>query len=227
MPEFTAPRRPHLLMICNASCPEAAPLAGQLHQQAENTLDITLATAQPAALEGTLEAGSGVFQQVQYAPDRPAVLALLIENCDVALLPGDLVRALPDLEYTQARLVISLHGEALRQLGLDEMHRMLHLGDAYFCPAEQRDFWLGALAAKGRSHIPLLVEAAQLADYCREGSYAPDRSPRPQRFIPEPVVPTAWVPRAIYFYRTQGLRAVTLRTLNFIWFKLTHPQSWK
>ncbi len=227
MPEFTAPRRPHLLMICNASCPEAAPLAGQLHQQAANTLDITLATAQPAALEGTLEAGSGVFQQVQYAPDRPAVLALLIENCDVALLPGDLVRALPDLEYTQARLVISLHGEALRQLGLDEMHRMLHLGDAYFCPAEQRDFWLGALAAKGRSHIPLLVEAAQLADYCREASYAPDRSPRPQRFIPEPVVPTAWVPRAIYFYRTQGLRAVTLRTLNFIWFKLTHPKSWK
>jgi GT2 family glycosyltransferase/2-polyprenyl-3-methyl-5-hydroxy-6-metoxy-1,4-benzoquinol methylase len=227
MPEFTAPRRSHLLALCTETCPEIAPLAEQLHQQCAKNLDITLATSQPVEIDTTADSAAGFFQQVSYAPDRPAVLPLLIENCDIALIPGDLVRLLPDLEYTQARLIISLHDNALRQRGLDEMHRMLHLGDVYICTTEQRDFWLGALTAKGRGNIPLETEIEPLARYCREGGYAPDRSPRPPRFVPQPVIPTGRVARALYFWRSQGLRAMLRRTLYHLWWKLTHPQAGK
>jgi hypothetical protein len=227
MPEFTAPRRSHLLALCTETCPEISPLTEQLHRRCAKNLDITLATSQPVDIDTTAGSAAGFFQQVTYAPGRPAVLPLLIENCDIALIPGDLVRLLPDLEYTQTRLIISLHDNALRQRGLDELHRMLHLGDAYICPVEQRDFWLGALTAKGRAHIPLYIEIEPLAGYCLEGGYAPDRSPRPQRFVPEQVIPTARVARALYFWRTQGLWAMTRRMLHHLWWKLTHPQAGK
>ncbi len=227
MPEFTAPRRPHLLVLCTQTCEEPKLLAEQLHQQLASRLDITLAGSQNTRTRLKSISGGGFFQHITYEENRPAVLPLLIENCDIAIIPGELVRTLPDLEYTQTRLVISLHADALRQCDVDEMHRMLSLGDAYVCAAKQREFWVGALTAKGRSDIPVTTERDELVNYCLEGSYAPDRSPRPQRFVPEPAIPTGRVARALYFWRTQGLWAMVRRTLYHLWWKVTHPQSWK
>ncbi len=61
MPEFTAPRRSHLLVLCTETCAETAPLAEQLHQQCARNLDITLATSQPAEIENPVELCSRVL----------------------------------------------------------------------------------------------------------------------------------------------------------------------
>jgi hypothetical protein len=227
MPEFSTSRGPHLLVICTKACPEIAQLAEELHMLLSGKVDITLAASQPGENEYAGEAAAGFYQRVTYDPGRPAVLPLLVENCDFAIIPGELVSQLPDLEYTHTRLIISLHNDSLRQQGLEEMHRMLHIGDMYHCAPDKYEFWKDALIAKGRGNIPLEFEIKPLANYCLEGGYAPDRSPRPVKNISPPTIPTERVARAIYLWHTQGLWAMIHRTLNHIWWKLTHPQAWK
>ena len=76
--------------------------------------------------------GGGNFQRIRYSPDRPNSLHLLVDNSDIAIIPGDLVSGIPLLEYSRSRLIIHLPTDTDLPRDAEDMDRMLRLGDFFY-----------------------------------------------------------------------------------------------
>ena len=198
MPEFhDAPRRPHLLIVSNdvVDIKMAGPGVRylELARALAEAMDVTLAV--PTATRWA-EPGLGL---VQYDEARPESLQTLVENSDVALVSGYMVRKFPFLQYTRTRLVVDLYDpfflENLHyyvrepmatQLGAAQdaasiANRLAQLGDFFICGNErQRDLYMGVLAANQRIN-PLTFQQdgslRKLIDVV--GTGIPSRPPRP------------------------------------------------
>ena len=230
MPEFSTHHDPHLLVVSTGESTQPAPIIEQLLQNLAGRMDITVAT--PLSLtDGTSmtstaeERGSGNYQRVSYSPDRPKSLQLLIDNSVVAILPGNLVSGIPSIEYSATRLIIHLPSSTSPQQDTETMDRMLSLGDYFICTSSQRDFWLDALKARGRTGMPVEYEIEPITCYCLEGGYAPDRNPRPVYSAPPPPPPTGRLALVIYVWRKDGFRAMLHRTRRYIVKRLTNSQE--
>ena len=202
MPEIAdMPRRPHLLIVSNDVVDSKMAGPGMRYLEfaraLQTDLDVTLAV--PAATTWE-EPGLAL---VQYAEDRPLSLQVLVENCDVALISGYMVRKFPFLRTTRTRLVVDLYDPFL----LENLHyyvrepmsaqlsaahdaaevtnALAQLGDFFICGSErQRDLWMGVLAANQRIN-PLTFQQdgslRRLIDVAGIGF--PNRLPKPGRLL--------------------------------------------
>ena len=175
MPEFESRhRRPHLLIVSPEGIDDSPGGSYQarlgvfcleMARSMQPSLDVTLAVPSHCRLP-EIEKVPGLHY-VHYSEERVGSLQILIENSDSALLFSTTAAKMPVLEYTQTRLVIALYDsnqepqgkpsdpEYSRQPGshanMDAARHALRVGDFFICHHEnQRDFWLGALAANGR-----------------------------------------------------------------------------
>ena len=106
-------------------------------------MDITLAIPMTLGKNATRtpeseEHRSGYIRQVHYSPDRPNSLHLLVDNCDIAIIPSALVSNIPLLEYTQSRLIILLPTDLSHQGDAEDIDRSLSLGDFFISSASER-----------------------------------------------------------------------------------------
>jgi hypothetical protein len=230
MPEFYTQSHPHLLVISTGESSEATLIVEQLIQNLKGRMDITLAIPMPPGKNASNtteseEPRSGYFQQVRYSPDRPKSLHLLVDNSDIAIIPGDLMSSIPLLEYAQSRLIILLPSEISHQKEAEDMGSMLTLGDFFISTTSERDNWLKALKAKARTDIPVEYDLETITHYCLEGGFAPDRDPRLAYPVPPPPEPARRLALMIYIWRTQGFRLMLHRTRRYIIERLLHSSE--
>ncbi len=230
MPELSPQNRLHLLVISTGDSMDATSIVRQLIQNLVGSMDITLAipiTLAKSAPEipEPVETGNGSFQQVNYSPDRPKSLHLLVDNSDIAIIPGKLVSNIPLLEYTESRLIILLPSDNTYPKEASGMDPMLALGDFFISNTSDRLDWLQALKAKARSDIPVEYDLEIITRYCLEGSYAPDRNPRLAYPVPPPPEPARRLALMIYIWRTQGFRSMLHRTRRYINQHLLHSSE--
>ncbi len=230
LPEYYSQSHQHLLVINTGDAKEVPALVRRLIQSLEGKLDITYAipiTAEKSEIEFTESGGSGSshFQQVVYPPDQPKSLQLLVENCDIAILPGELVSRIPRLQYAASRLVILLPaGEAYPNEAMD-MGGVLTLGDFYISIASERSHWVEAVYDKGRTDVQVEYDLDTITQYCLQGRYAPDRDPRLAYPAPPPLGPSSRFSLMIYIWRTQGFRTMLQRTNRYINQHLLHSSQ--
>ena len=198
MPEMTASRRPHLLVISNDVVDEKMAGPGmrylEMARALSDGLDVTLAIPSETKLQ------IPNLNLVRYWEERPGSLQVLVENCDVALVSSYMVEKFPFLQTTHTRLVVDLYDptilenlhyylhepkeaqQALNRHGIDITNRLLKLGDFFICGNErQRDFWLGFLAANERINPLTFQQDTSLRALIEVvGIGFPDRELQPQ-----------------------------------------------
>ncbi len=168
MPEFDRSlRRPHLLIVSHdvVDVKMAGPGMRYLEMARALSADLDVTLAIPS--ETTVEVQD--VRLVRYREDRPGTLQVLVENSDVALVSGYMVKKFPFLKYTWTRLVADLYDpltlenlhycleeppearESLNKETISVTNRLARIGDFFICGNErQRDYWMGVLTANRR-----------------------------------------------------------------------------
>jgi glycosyltransferase involved in cell wall biosynthesis len=167
MPAPEKKRRPRFLIVCNdvVDVKMAGPGMRYLEMARilKNELDVTLAVPSETSLQ---EPG---IPLVPYALNSPESLKALVDNSDVALVSGHMVRQFPFLATTPTRLVVDMINPFLLEHlhynpdtpiefqtmalrgAVEDTNDLARTGDYFVCGSErQRDFWMGVLAANGR-----------------------------------------------------------------------------
>lgn len=168
MPEFSdVRRRPHLLVVSHDIVDTKMGGVGMRYVEMARVLSADLDVTLAVPSETTFNLPN--VPLVRYWEERPASLQILVENSDVALISGYMIKKFPFLATTRARLVVDLYDpfflenlhyylneplEAqaiLNHQAIDIANRLARIGDFFICGSErQRDFWMGVLAANER-----------------------------------------------------------------------------
>jgi hypothetical protein len=227
MPEFYIQSHPHMLVISSNESTEATRIVEHVIENLAGRMDITLAIPMTheeivTRIPESEEPGSGYIQQIYYSPDRLISLHVLVDNCDIAIIPANLVSSIPLLEYTQSRLIILLPTNFTHQRDAEGLDRILSLGDFFISIASERDTWLEILKARARTDIQVEYDLDPISHYCLEGGFAPDRDPRLAYPVPPPPEPTRLLALMIYIWRNQGFRYMLHRTRRYIIGHLLH-----
>ncbi len=230
IPEFSTQSHPHLLVISTGEATETTLIVKQLIQHLVGRMDITLAIPttlgkDAPSIPDSVEPDSGYFQQIHYSPDRPKGLHLLVDNSDIAIIPGELVNSIPLLEYTESRLIILLPTDITHHEDAKDMDRMLSLGDFFISTASEHNRWEETLKSRARTDIPVEYDLETIAYYCQEGSFAPDRYPRLAYPVPPPSEPTRRLALMVYIWRNQGFRFMLHRTRRYLIEHLLHTSE--
>lgn len=230
MPELSTQNRHHLLVVSTGVTTDTSSIVRQLIQNLVGKMDITVAVPSTLAksapeIPESVVPGNGYFQQVSYSPERPKSLHLLVDNSDIAIIPGKLVSSIPLLEYTESRLIILLPTYNTYPKDANDMDPMLSLGDFFISTISDRPDWLKALKAKTRSDIPVEYDLETITLYCLEGRFAPDRDPRVPYPVPPPPEPARHLALMVYIWRTQGFRSMLHRTRRYINQHLLHSSE--
>ena len=118
---------------------------------------------------------------VSYLEDQPGMVKALVENHDISLITGYMMLQFPFLRHTQKRLIVDLYDPFflenmyyyqdqsiedqwnLNDTAIEAANALMATGDFFICGTEQqRDFWLGMLAAVKRINPMTLSQDSTL-----------------------------------------------------------------
>ncbi len=198
MPEFSSSfNKPRLLIVSHdlVDTKMAGPgmryleMARALQRQG---LEVTLAIPGKTSLE-QLE-----VPLVSYDETRPDGLKVLVENNEITLISGYLIKKFPFLEQSHSRLVVDLYDpivlenlhyylkeplknqEVMNNQAVSVTNALARVGDFFICGNErQRDYWIGLLTANQRVNPRNFAEDSSLRRLIDVvGVGLPDREPR-------------------------------------------------
>ncbi len=198
MPEFSPSyNQPRLLIVSHDLVDTKMAGPGMRYLEMARALQ-RLGLEVTLAIPGITSLEQSEVPLVSYDETRPDGLRVLVENNEITLISGYLIKKFPFLEQSRSSLVVDLYDpivlenlhyylkeplksqEVMNNQAVSVTNALARVGDFFICGNErQRDYWIGLLTANRRVNPRNFAEDSSLRRLIDVvGVGLPDREPR-------------------------------------------------